>query len=105
MKQFSLFQGILVVDLVIHLNLQTETMPSVDEDNVVEKGELEATKVSYTFCQDNIHQKKGLNIRVTPEKSGGRERGGRSQGGRREGCLQLLQNRSGGGLYTGMSDN
>ena len=23
-------------------------MPSVDEDNVVEKGELEATKVNYT---------------------------------------------------------
>ena len=78
-------------------------MPSVDEDNVVEKGELEATKVNYTFCRDNTHQ--GLKNRVTPEKSGGRERGGRCQGRRREGCLQLLQNRSGGGLYTGMSDN
>ena len=75
-------------------------MPSVDEDNVVEKGELEATKVNYTFPQ-----KKVLNNRVTPEKSGGRERRGRCQGRRREGCLQLLQNRSGGGLYTGMSDN
>ena len=37
-------------------------MPSVDEDNVVEKGELEATKVSYTFRQDNIHQEKDLKI-------------------------------------------
>ena len=26
-------------------------MPSVDEDNVVEKGELEATKVNYTFVK------------------------------------------------------
>ena len=26
-------------------------MPSVDEDNVVEKGELEATKVNYTLPQ------------------------------------------------------
>ena len=37
-------------------------MPSVDEDNVVEKGELEATKVNYTFFQDNTHQKKDLRI-------------------------------------------
>ena len=60
-------------------------MPSVDEDNVVEKGELEATKVNYTFCRDNTHQ--GLKNRVTPEKQEG-EKGEEDakEGGEKDAC-------------------